>query len=87
MNNAPHITPFSARYDLIENAEAITYPDEEATMDWTMFEALKREFGNPVIGRISNLHYSFRPEKMMPKNAVAVPEDNHDDPQALLIPR
>jgi hypothetical protein len=88
MNNFKPITePFSAGYELVHNAEIHTYPDGEAAMDFEMFEALARRFGEAFIGMVGGLHYQFKPEQTVPAGAVAVPESNHDEPAALLIKR
>lgn len=83
--NEPLTEPFSARYDLVCNAEVFTWPDEEAVMDAEMFEKLADRFGDPPVGFIEGLHYHFKPEASVPGASVAVPEDNHADPSALLI--
>lgn len=79
--------PWSRSYDLIPNAEIHTYGDDEAVMDFEMYEALEQQFGNPVVGYVGGLHYHFIPERTVPQGSVAVPEHRHDDPSAFLIQR
>lgn len=81
----PSTAPFSAAYTLVTDAEIITWPQDGAIMDYGMYAALSREFGEPVRGYISGTTYSFQPHERIPAFAVAVPEANHDDPSALLI--
>lgn len=83
----PITEPFSAGYELVYNAEVHTYPDEEAVMDFEMFKALARRYGEAFIGMVGGLHYQFKPERTVPAGAVAVPETNHDEPAVLLIQR
>lgn len=81
----PAIQTFSESYDLIHNADIHLYGDEEAIMDKIMHEELSRRFGRHFSGKIGSLHYIFKPEQSIPKGSVAVPADNHDNPDALLI--
>jgi hypothetical protein len=81
----PMTEQFAANYKLVQNAEIMTYPGEKARMDEDMHEALVKEFGQYFMGMIGGLHYQFISEKTIPMGRVAVPEDGHDDPDALLI--
>jgi hypothetical protein len=79
--------PFSAGYELVHGAEVHTLNDEEAIMDFEMFNSLEAQFGDPLVGYVGGLHYHFKPERAIPPSAIAVPADNHDDPDTLLIQR
>jgi hypothetical protein len=81
----PVTESFSAGYELVCSADVHMYSSEEAVMDVEMMRALEARFTPPLIGRVGNLHYQFKPEKGVPSDSVAVPRDNHDDPTALLI--
>jgi hypothetical protein len=81
----PVTESFSAGYDMVHNAEVITYDDEEAIMDYDMLEALEERFGRPLVGFIGGLHYQFKPERSIPPASVAVPKDNHDRPSSFLV--
>jgi hypothetical protein len=83
----PITRPFSAGYELVENAEIHTYADSEAMMDFEMFDSLTRQFGKSFVGYVDGLHYQFKRERTLPSGAIAVPADNHSDPKALLIQR
>ena len=81
----PKVETFSAGYDIIHDTEIIEYGKNLAIMDFELFDLLKRTFGEDFIVRIENIHYRFKRDCSLPRNAVAVPEDNHDDPDALLV--
>lgn len=83
----PVTEPWSAGYDLVQNAEVHQYPEEEAMMDFEMFDALAAQFGQNFVGYIGGLHYQFKRERSVPSGAVAVPRDNHVNPDTLLIQR
>jgi hypothetical protein len=78
---------FSSGYELVHGAEVLTLDDEEAIMDFEMFEALETQFGDPLVGYVDGLHYHFKPEKSIPTSTLAVPALNHDNPDTLLIQR
>lgn len=83
----PITRPFSAGYELVENAEVHKYNEDEAIMDYQMFDNLSRRFGKHFVGYIGGLHYQFKRNQSLPSGAVAVPADNHSDPKTLLIQR
>jgi len=76
---------FSAGYDLVCGAEVTTVNDDEALIDMEMQKELERVFGEPLTGFIGGLHYQFKPTRSIPKHSVAVPMENHDDPDAFLV--
>lgn len=79
--------PFSSGYELVHGAEVHTYADDEAMMDFGMFNSLEAQFGYPLVGYVDGLHYQFKPSGSMPDSSLAVPERNHDDPEVLMIQR
>jgi hypothetical protein len=83
----PVVSVFSAGYDLVENAQVQPWSQDEAAMDYEMFEKLQSRFGGGagLIGSVGGIHYCFKPVGGIPRGAVAVPERNHDNPEALLI--
>jgi hypothetical protein len=81
----PALREFSAGYRLVENAEVVTYPEDDAQMGLEMYDALTRRFGRHFLGKVGNSHYEFERGTCIPAGMVAVPERNHDDPDALLI--
>jgi hypothetical protein len=76
---------WSDHYEIIHNAVVRTNSGEEALIDPEMYDALVYEFGRPLIGFIEGRHYQFKPRRVVPVGSVAVPEDQHGDPDALLI--
>lgn len=86
MNEFRPITQsWSDRYDIVQNARVRTNSGEEALMDPSMFDALKRRFGEPLVGLIEGHHYYFKPRRVVPLGSVAVPEDQHGEPDTLMI--
>lgn len=83
----PVTEPWSAGYEMVQNAEVHAWPQEEAVMDFDMFDKLQGQFGRPLVGYVDGLHYHFKPERQIPQGAAAIPEDNHVDPEVLLIQR
>lgn len=81
----PILTPFSNRYDLVSNVEVVTVSDDVAQMGNDLWQALARQFGEYFMGLVEGRHYSFKPIQSIPADTVAVPEDNHQKPNALLI--
>lgn len=84
-DDEPTTAPFSAAYTLVSDAEIIQWPQDEAIMDYGMYAALANAYHEPVVGYISGTHYEFRPCERIPALSVAVPEENHENPEALLI--
>lgn len=76
---------FSAGYELIHGARIHTLDQEEAVMDYELLNLLKSMFGEPVVGYIDGIHYQFKPERSIPADALAVPADNHEQPDTLLV--
>lgn len=87
MNSEIVTEPFSAGYELVHGVRVFTVEQEDAIMDFEMFNHLKTKFGEPLIGAVEGLHYYFKPERSIPASAIAVPERNHSDPDTLLIQR
>lgn len=83
----PVTEKFSAGYELVHNADVVTYSDPEAIMDSTMLQSLRERFGYPVIGYVGGLHYQFKASDSILTGTLAIPEDNHQDPDELLIQR
>lgn len=81
----PETESFSAGYELVGNARVHLHGGDKAIIDFDMLDALREEFGAPVIGYIGGRHYQFEPQKTIPSGSAAVPEDRHDDPAGLLI--
>jgi hypothetical protein len=81
----PITLPFSAGYEMVDNADVFAWSEEEAAMDYQMYDALARQYGGFPVGYIDGLHYTFKRERTIPSGAVAVPERNHQDPETLLI--
>lgn len=85
-NQRPPVERFSASYDIV-HADVRTHQDEEAIMDYELFNALKDYFARPVVGMVGGRHYYFKPETAIPQDTLAVPAMDHDDPDTLLIQR
>lgn len=84
----PDYAPYSARYAIVRGAEVHTWSEDEAVMDYELFNALRDDFGAPVVGYVGGLHYAFKPTTQVPGNAAAIPESKHGsqrEPSALLI--
>lgn len=81
------VRPFSAGYKLIQGVEVYEIEDSPAIMDFELLQRLEDRFGEPITGKIENLHYRFKPRRSIPKFGLAVPAQNHDDPDTLLIQR
>ena len=79
------IEPYSAGYDLVQNTTVHTIPDSEAIMDFKLYETLKEQFGEPIVGYVGGLHYYFKSAQSIPELSLAVPEGNHDEPETFLI--
>jgi hypothetical protein len=75
---------FSAGYELVHSADVFTHKGE-AVMDGEMLSALRQRFSAPVVGRVGDAHYQFKPRNSIPGMAVAVPETTHANPDSLLI--
>ena len=80
-----HIEHFSSSYELVSNAEVVSYPGDEAVMDYQLYDILEKQFGDPVLCFVGGRHYYFKRQKTVPERTVAVPSSNHDDPSAVLI--
>ncbi len=79
--------PFSDGYSLVLDVDVYQHNSDTAIIDVELLDSLRQRFPSPIIGYIGGLHYQFKPEIGIPSGAVALPEDNHDDPDALLIQR
>ena len=86
-NKPPKVVtqPFSAGYEIVHTASVQTWQDDEAAMDFEMYETLAEHCGGRPLGFIEGRHYDFVPEVSVPSNVVSVPESAHDDPSVLLI--
>lgn len=83
----PDTEPFSAGYKIVHNATVFTHNGVEAIMDAKMFKYLSKIYGSHFTGRVEDHHYTFKRVGSIPAGCVAVPEDQHDDPDTLLIQR
>lgn len=81
----PQTGIFSTEYDIVYNADVLTADQDEAAMDFEMYQSLSQIYGKRFMGFIGGLHYQFNPEQTVPADTVIVPDRNHDDPSALLI--
>jgi hypothetical protein len=87
MNEQIVTESFSRGYELVYGVDVLTLDDEEAIMDFEMFNSLEAQFGEPLVGYVDGLHYHFKPERSIPPSTLAVPKLNHENPETLLIQR
>lgn len=87
MSNQVVTQRFSGSYDLVHGVRVFTVEQDDAVMDFEMFDRLEAQYGRPLVGCVGGLNYQFKPERSIPASAIAVPERNHDDPDALLVQR
>lgn len=76
---------FSSGYVLVTNAEIDQWCQDRPAMDYLLYEALRRRYGEPVVGKVEGKGYQFEPTREVLASRCAVPESNHQDPTALLI--
>jgi len=76
---------FSQEYRLVPDATVRTWAENEAHMDERMYEMLALRFGEPVVGMVEGLHYTFKPSNEVMGGECAVPRHNHDRPRSLLL--
>jgi hypothetical protein len=81
------VQAFSSGYRIVQNAEVYELDEEEAIMDFEMLDRLRAMFGEPIVGKVGDLHYQFKPRRSIPRFGLAVPGRNHDSPDTLLIKR
>ena len=79
------VQPFSSEYLLIDGVDIFTHNNPDAEMDIEMFRVLSQAFGEHFMGLTDGIHYQFEPVNRIPKDAIALPERNHTNPETLLI--
>lgn len=84
----PYFESFSAEYVLAHGVTIREWPEEEAHMDENLYARVATTFGEPVIGLIDGVHYTFKPSREVFSAEVAVPDGNsapRDAPETLLV--
>lgn len=68
---------WSRDYWLAPSITIDTYPGDDALMDYELYDALQRNLGGSVLGRVDGIHYHFAPSDDVMADRVAVPNSNH----------
>jgi hypothetical protein len=71
---------FSADYVLADGIEVVNWSGENAIIQDELYAYLMHKFSEPVVGRIGDTEYHFKPETAMPTEMVAAPGADPDDP-------
>lgn len=71
------IEEFSAGYLLAPHIEVQTWRGE-AVLDEETYRDIAVRFGEPVIGRVEDIHYHLIPSDEVMGDRAAVPKRNHD---------
>lgn len=78
---------FSRDYLIAPDIEVNPYRGDTAQMDQTIWAVLREILGEPIVGKVENLHYHFEPSDQVLGERAAVPRQNHkgsDDLELLL---
>lgn len=70
---------FSAGYWIAPQIEVITYGGKRAAIQDDLFYELASLTGsNHLFGTVGGNHFELHPERSVPYNVVAIPEDGHN---------
>ena len=83
------LEPFSAGYWIAPNIRVVTHSGNAAVIQDDLFYELVTLTGNDqIIGSTGGRHFSLRPQRSVPSDVVAIPDDGQyvtRDGDALLI--
>lgn len=82
----PIVENFSSEYAIVQNSQVRKWTEDFAVMDEELYDFLLRIFGEPIVGLVDGIHYSFKPTYEVPAYDCAIPKDGgSEDPSALLV--